>query len=35
MLAATKDRFDWLKTILAKGRYMGLDAQMITPERSP
>ncbi len=34
MLAATKDRFDWLKTILAKGRYMGLDAQLLTPKEA-
>ena len=31
MLAATEDRFDWLKSIMAKGRYLGLDAQLITP----
>ena len=31
MLAATESRFDWLKSIMAKGRYMGLDAQLITP----
>ncbi len=31
MLAATEERFDWLKSILAKGRYMGLDAHLLTP----
>ncbi len=31
MLAATEARFDWLKSIMAKGRYMGLDAELITP----
>ncbi|MBV0912378.1 GcvT family protein [Anianabacter salinae] len=34
MLAATEDRFDWLKSIMAKGRYMGLDAQLITPSEA-
>lgn len=31
MLAATEARFDWLKSIMGKGRYMGLDAELITP----
>ncbi len=31
MLAATKERHDWLKSIMAKGRYLGLDALLITP----
>jgi len=31
MLAATQERFDWLKAIMGKGRYMNLDAQIITP----
>ena len=31
MLAATPERFDWLKSIRAKGRYMGLDAEIISP----
>ncbi|KSV79479.1 glycine cleavage system protein T [Sinorhizobium sp. Sb3] len=30
MLAATKERFDWMKSILAKGRYMGLEAELLT-----
>ncbi len=34
MLAATNDRFDWLKTILAKGRYMGLEAELLTPKEA-
>lgn len=31
MLAATEARFDWLKGIVAKGRYMDLDARLLTP----
>lgn len=31
MLAATPARFDWLKSIVAKGRYAGLDAHIISP----
>ncbi len=34
MLAATEERFDWLKSIMAKGRYMGLDAELITPDEA-
>jgi dimethylglycine dehydrogenase len=34
MLAATKDRFDWLKTIKAKGRYGGLDSELLTPKEA-
>jgi dimethylglycine dehydrogenase len=34
MLAATPERFDWLKSIRAKGRYMGLDAELITPKEA-
>ncbi|MCV3735795.1 FAD-dependent oxidoreductase [Rhizobium sp. TRM96647] len=34
MLAATKDRFDWMKSILAKGRYMGLEAELLTPKEA-
>nr|WP_314085906.1 FAD-dependent oxidoreductase [uncultured Shinella sp.] len=34
MLASTKDRFDWMKSILAKGRYMGLDAHLLTPREA-
>jgi dimethylglycine dehydrogenase len=34
MLAATEQRFDWLKSMVAKGRYLGIDARIITPERA-
>jgi dimethylglycine dehydrogenase len=34
MLAATKDRFDWMKTMLGKGKYLGLDAQLISPSEA-
>jgi dimethylglycine dehydrogenase len=34
MLAATEARFDWLKSMVAKGRYLGIDAKIITPERA-
>ena len=35
MLAATDERFDWLKAIHAKGKYLGMnDLEIITPERA-
>ena len=35
MLAATEDRFDWLKGVCAKGKYLGMDGlEIITPERA-
>ncbi|MBL6595955.1 MAG: FAD-dependent oxidoreductase [Candidatus Puniceispirillum sp.] len=35
MLAATNERFDWLKSIYAKGKYLGMDdLEIITPERA-
>lgn len=34
MLAATEARFDWLKTIVAKGRYMDLDAHILSPSEA-
>jgi len=34
LLAATNARFDWLKSIVAKGRYLGIEAKIITPERA-
>lgn len=34
MLAATKDRFDWLKTIHAKGRYGGMSTELLTPQEA-
>lgn len=34
MLAATEARFDWLKSTVAKGRYLGIEARIITAERA-
>ncbi|CAN7279675.1 FAD-dependent oxidoreductase [Pararhizobium sp. LjRoot235] len=34
MLAATKERFDWMKSIMAKGRYMGLEAELLSPREA-
>jgi dimethylglycine dehydrogenase len=34
LLAATEARFDWLKSVLAKGRYLGIEARLISPERA-
>ncbi len=34
MLAATESRMDWLKGIVAKGRYLGIQADIITPEEA-
>ena len=35
MLAATKERFDWLKGVYAKGKYLGMDElEIITPEEA-
>ncbi len=34
MLAATEARFDWLKSTRAKGRYMGIESEVITPEEA-
>jgi len=35
MLAATEARFDWLKSVYAKGKYLGMDdLEIITPERA-
>ncbi len=34
MLAATEARLDWLKGIVAKGRYLGIDAELISPEEA-
>ena len=30
MLAATEERFDWLKSMVAKGRYLDIDAEIIS-----
>ena len=34
MLASTPERFDWLKSTLAKGRYLDIEAEIITPEEA-
>lgn len=34
MLAATEARFEWLKSVAAKGRYLGIEAKIITAERA-
>ena len=35
MLAATEERFDWLKGVYAKGKYLGMDdLRIITPEEA-
>ena len=31
MLAATQERFDWLKSMHSKGRYLGMDTEIISP----
>ncbi len=31
MLAATQERFEWLKSIHAKGSYLGMETEIITP----
>ena len=30
LLAATKERFEWIKGLAAKGRYLGIEAEIIT-----
>lgn len=34
MLAATHERLDWMKGAIAKGRYLGIQAELITPEEA-
>ncbi len=34
MLAATEARLDWMKGIVAKGRYLGIQAEIITPDEA-
>ncbi len=34
MLAATQERLDWMKGIVAKGRYLGIEAELISPEEA-
>jgi len=33
MLASTPERMDWLKGLAAKGRYQGIEAEVVGPER--
>lgn len=34
LLAATSARFEWLKNVHAKGRYLGIETRIISPERA-
>ena len=34
MLAATNERFDWIKGLVAKGRYLGIEAELISPKEA-
>ena len=34
MLAGTQERMDWLKMVKARGRYLGMDLEMITPDEA-
>ncbi|MCP3972607.1 MAG: FAD-dependent oxidoreductase [Rhodobacteraceae bacterium] len=34
MLAATQARMDWLKGLVATGRYLGIEAEVISPEEA-
>jgi len=34
MLAGTEDRFDWLKSLHAKGRYLGMETEIISPKEA-
>jgi len=34
MLASTPERFDWLKSLAAKGQYQGIETEVITPEEA-
>lgn len=34
MLAATEARMDWLKGLVAKGRYLGIEAEIISPQEA-
>ena len=34
MLASTQARFDWLKSMAAKGQYQGIETEVITPEQA-
>jgi dimethylglycine dehydrogenase len=34
MLAATPERFDWLKSMHAKGRYLGMETEIVSPREA-
>ena len=34
MLASTHERFDWMKSMMAKGRYLGIEQRMVTAEEA-
>ncbi len=34
MLAATQERLDWMKSIVAKNRYLGIESEMISPREA-
>ncbi|MGF1554499.1 MAG: FAD-dependent oxidoreductase [Paracoccaceae bacterium] len=34
MLASTPERFDWMKSMLAKGRYLGMEQRLVDPEEA-
>ncbi|MEM6422237.1 MAG: FAD-dependent oxidoreductase, partial [Pseudomonadota bacterium] len=34
MLASTPERFDWMKSMFAKGRYLGMTQKIVTPEEA-
>jgi hypothetical protein len=34
MLAATPERFDWMKSLLAKGKYAGGEARLVSAEEA-
>ncbi len=34
LLATTRERFDWIKGLAAKGRYLGIESEIIDPEQA-
>ena len=34
LLATSPDRFDWIKSVHAKGRYMGMETEIISPQEA-
>src|SRR3954453_20324750 len=34
MLAGTPERFDWLKMVVARGRYLGMDLDLLSAEEA-